>query len=118
MNLIKGTEVNFPISLEELQALSDELHGRKAIRMNPDATWTGQKHMELRDRIDRAISLVQASPIPDNDQEIKFDAVDLFTAFARYIRLTSPELSQQQAEEQASSYANYARERREAILKE
>ena len=67
MKAIRGTEIDFPITLEELQAISNELHGRKAVRFKTDDHWTGQKHMHLRDRIDRAIELLTSDPTPNND---------------------------------------------------
>lgn len=69
MKAIRGTVIDFPITLEELQAISNELHGRKSIRFKNEDKWTGQKHIHLRDRIDNAILLLTSEPSPNNDDE-------------------------------------------------
>lgn len=114
MNLIKGNEVNFPLSLEELQALSNQMHGHTQVRLNPDNKWTGQKHMDLRSRIDANIALILASPVPHNDIEVEIDVIDVFEAFARYIELNDQTISAEMAIEQVKTYSLYARQRREA----
>jgi len=55
--------INFPLSLEELEAFSDLLHGRSSIRFSPDETWTAEKMMDLRTRVDAELCLLKAETI-------------------------------------------------------
>lgn len=48
------------LSVEEMQALSDYVHGRKQIRMDPNATWTAEKHIALCAHIDGELALLKA----------------------------------------------------------
>lgn len=56
----KRTEVLIPMTLEELQALSDKLHDRGSIRFNPDNPWTAEKSLAFRTRIDAELALLVA----------------------------------------------------------
>lgn len=55
-------ERNF-FNLEEIQAISDLLHDRKPIRFNPDDTWTAEKMLTLRNRIDTELALMMLRKI-------------------------------------------------------
>jgi hypothetical protein len=49
-----------PFTLEQLQAISDSLHGRTQVRYNPDQTWTGEKLLSLMTVIDAELALLKA----------------------------------------------------------
>ncbi len=52
--------VNLPLNVEELDAISSLLHGRAHVRFNPEETWTAEKMMELRTRVDIELALMRA----------------------------------------------------------
>lgn len=56
----KRTEVLFPMSLEEMEALSDLVNNRKSIRFNPDHTWTAEKAITFQQRVDAELALLRA----------------------------------------------------------
>ena len=56
----KRTEVLFPITLEEMRALSDLVHDRKSVRFNPDRPWTAEKALAFRQRVDAELALLEA----------------------------------------------------------
>lgn len=60
----KRTEVLFPMSLEEMEALSDLVNNRKSIRFNPDHTWTAEKAITFQQRLDAELALLKAEVPP------------------------------------------------------
>lgn len=50
------------VNKEELQAISDSLHGRHHIRFNPDEKWTAVKKLELLAHVDAELVLANAVP--------------------------------------------------------
>lgn len=56
----KRTEVLFPMTVEEMRALSDLVHDRKSIRFNPDRPWTAEKALAFRQRVDAELALLEA----------------------------------------------------------
>lgn len=51
-----------PLTLEEVQAISDALHGRTQIRFDPDASWTANKKLAFLQIIDAELALLKAKP--------------------------------------------------------
>lgn len=49
-----------PLTLEEVQAISDCMHGKTTIRFNPDANWTALKKITLLQAIDTELALMKA----------------------------------------------------------
>jgi hypothetical protein len=49
-----------PLTLEEVQAISDCMHGKTTIRFDPDATWTALKKINLLQTIDAELALMKA----------------------------------------------------------
>ena len=49
-----------PLSLEQLQAVSDSLHGKHKVRMNPDDPWTALKLLNLLTIVDSELALLKA----------------------------------------------------------
>ena len=60
----KRTEVLFPMTVEEMEALSDLVNNRKSIRFNPDHTWTGEKAIIFQQRVDAELALLKAEVSP------------------------------------------------------
>lgn len=61
MAQINGVPVAvIPLTLEQLQAISDSLSGKRQVRMNPEETWTALKHMELTAVINSELALLKA----------------------------------------------------------
>lgn len=59
--LVNGVLVaTIPFNLEQLQAVSDSLSGKRQVRMNPEETWTALKHMELLNVINAELALLRA----------------------------------------------------------
>lgn len=51
-----------PLTLEQVQAISDALHGRTQIRFDPDAIWTANKKLAFLQDID-AVMAAQADHV-------------------------------------------------------
>lgn len=65
--IVNGVPVAvLPLTLEQLQAMSDYLHGRRQVRMNPDETWTALKHMDLCAMVDAELALLKAEAALQN----------------------------------------------------
>lgn len=60
MGVANDRVINLPLNLEELDAISNLLHGRAHIRFNPDDKWTAIKLMDLRTRVDAELALAKA----------------------------------------------------------
>lgn len=52
-----------PLTVEEVQAISDCMHGKTQIRFDPDATWTALKKINLLQSIDAELALIKAELI-------------------------------------------------------
>jgi hypothetical protein len=52
-----------PLTLEQVQAISDALHGRTQIRFDPDLSWTANKKLTLLSTIDAELALMKAERV-------------------------------------------------------
>ena len=52
-----------PLTLEQVQAISDALHGRTKIKFDSDSSWTANKKLFLLSMIDAELALIKAEAI-------------------------------------------------------
>lgn len=65
--IVNGQAVGIlPLSLEQLQAISDSLHGKHKVRMNPDDPWTALKLLDLLTIVDSELALLKAEVALEN----------------------------------------------------
>jgi hypothetical protein len=50
----------FPLKVEQLQAISDCLMGKRQVRMSAEQTWTAENQMDLIEIINAELALLKA----------------------------------------------------------
>lgn len=60
MTTFANDEVVFGLTQEELAVFAKHLAGSRTIRFNPDETWTAQKELALRERVNDRLTELKA----------------------------------------------------------